>query len=227
MFELDDGTVMIDKYLGDSEYIIIPESFGGKKVSVVDGLNGSTLKGVVIPDTVTTIRERAFNNSYNLEEVKIGNSVESIGEYAFINCEGLKSLNLPDSITTIGEAAFNGNSLKEIHIPAGVTEITAGAFCNGKWEELTVPGTVKVIGVQAFAADRELKNVYIEDGVESILYDAFGDCEQIKELHIPDSVTEFGDGKIVDNTDILTIYAPEGSAAEAYAHENDINFVAE
>ncbi len=48
--ELDDGTLMIKKYVGEAPYIIIPEDISGKKITIVDGLFGDTLKGVVLPD---------------------------------------------------------------------------------------------------------------------------------------------------------------------------------
>ena len=142
-------------------------------------------------------------------------------------CDSLTFVNLPDSITYIGEDALNVNSIEELHIPTGLSEIMPGAFTNGKFSTVTIPGNIRVIGYQSMAANDELKTVYIEDGVEEIEYGVFEDCPQLEELHIPASVTTFGDDHIVDRTDILTIYAPEGSAAEEYAHSNDINFVAE
>ena len=226
--EISDSELALTKYHGDAEYLIIPDNFSGREIVKVSGFSGKVnLKGVVIPDTVKTIGDRAFNGCENLETVTLGNGVETIDEAAFINCDSLSFVNLPDSITYIGEMAFDGNNIKELHIPTGLSEIMSGAFTNGKFSTVTIPGNIKVIGYQAMAANDELKTVYIEDGVEEIEYEVFDDCPQLEELHIPASVTTFGDDFIVDKTDILTIYAPEGSAAEEYAHSNDINFVAE
>lgn len=72
--------------------------------------------------------------------------------------------------------------------------------------------------------------MYIEDGVETIGSKAFQKCSALEEIHIPASVTSFGEdgsGKIVDSADGITIYAPSGSAAEEYANSKGFNFVAE
>ena len=59
-----------------------------------------------IPDSVTTIGNRAFNYCRSLTSVTIGDSVTTIGDYAFSDCESLTSVTIPDSVTTIGNYAF-------------------------------------------------------------------------------------------------------------------------
>ena len=59
-----------------------------------------------IPDSVTTIGERAFSDCSNLTSVTIPDSVTTIGEGAFSWCESLTSVTIPDSVTTIGNGAF-------------------------------------------------------------------------------------------------------------------------
>jgi len=226
--ELDNNELAITKYLGDAEYLIIPDNISGREIVEVSGFHDKdNLKGVVIPDTVRIIGNSAFISCSNLESVTLGNNVETIGESAFINCDSLTNVNLPDSITYIGEMAFDVSSIEELYIPIGLSEIKAGAFANGNFSTVTIPENIKIIGRQSFGANDELKTVYIEDGVETIEDQAFSDCDNLEELHIPASVTNIDDGQIVDSTDILTIYAPAGSAAEEYAHSHDINFVEE
>ena len=59
-----------------------------------------------IPDSVTTIGNRAFNYCRSLTSVTIGDSVTTIGDYAFSDCDSLTSVTIPDSVTTIGNYAF-------------------------------------------------------------------------------------------------------------------------
>ena len=59
-----------------------------------------------IPDSVTTIGERAFSNCDSLTSIVIPDSVTTIGNYAFRFCNSLTSILIPDSVTTIGKYAF-------------------------------------------------------------------------------------------------------------------------
>lgn len=49
-------------------------------------LNGEEVKDLVIPDGVTAISDKAFENCLSLTSVTIGNSVTSIGASAFLSC---------------------------------------------------------------------------------------------------------------------------------------------
>lgn len=64
------------------------------------------LISVLIPNSVTTIEECAFTTCNSLTSVIIPNSVSTIGRWAFSSCDGLKSLYLPESIKQIEEYAF-------------------------------------------------------------------------------------------------------------------------
>ena len=46
----------------------------------------------MIPDSVTVIKNSAFGNCVNLENVTMNNSVATIGEYVFKNCIKLKNV---------------------------------------------------------------------------------------------------------------------------------------
>ena len=90
-------------------------------------LNGEELKDLIIPSSVTSIGDGAFQDCYSLTSVTIPNSVITIGKYAFDRCH-LTSLVLSNSVTTIGSAAFYGCGLNQITIPNSVTSIERGAF---------------------------------------------------------------------------------------------------
>ena len=94
-------------------------------------LNGSEIKDLVIPNSVTSISINAFNGCSGLTSVTIPNSVTSIGNGAFRECSGLTSVTIPNSVTSISNNAFSGcSSLASITISNSVTSIGWAAFAN-------------------------------------------------------------------------------------------------
>ena len=88
-------------------------------------------KTTVIPNTVTSIGNFAFNGCTGLTSITIPNSVTSIGEYAFNQCTGLTSITIPDGVTSIGKYAFYScRGLTSVTIGSGVTSIGESAFRN-------------------------------------------------------------------------------------------------
>ncbi|MBR7101946.1 MAG: leucine-rich repeat domain-containing protein [Clostridia bacterium] len=92
-------------------------------------LNGALVTDLVIPNTVTEIKDSAFIGCSSLTSVTIPDSVTSIGYSAFVGCSNLTSIAIPDSVTSIGNVAFFGcSSLTSITIPDSVTSIGNLAF---------------------------------------------------------------------------------------------------
>ena len=111
-------------------------------------LNGSMVKDLVIPNSVTSIGASAFRGCSDLTSVTIPNSVTSIGDDAFNYCFGLTSVTIGSSVTSIGAWAFgNCSGLTSIEIPNSVTSIGSSAFagCSGlrsvTCETTSVPST--------------------------------------------------------------------------------------
>ena len=59
-----------------------------------------------IPQSVTSIGNRAFNNCDALTSISISDCVTSIGDEAFYNCSSLSSVNIGNGIKSLGERAF-------------------------------------------------------------------------------------------------------------------------
>ena len=96
----------------------------------------------MLPNTVTSIRERAFYGCTNLSLKELPDSIVKIGNSAFYQCTNLPLKRLPNSVVTIGTSAFYGCSNLEItQIPASVTSIGGSAFReNTKLTSVTVLG---------------------------------------------------------------------------------------
>ena len=142
------------------------------------------LTSIVIPDSVTSIGDRAFHLCGRLISVVIGESVKSIGEMAFESCSKLTSIVIPDSVTTIGERAFRGcYGLTSVVIGKRVTSIGYAAFrgCS-KLTSVVIPDSVTSIGEYAFENCSGLTSVVIGKRVTEIGNYAFIGCHRLIEV---------------------------------------------
>ena len=64
---------------------------------------------IIIPNSVTSIANNAFQGCISLESVIISNSVTSIGVLAFAGCTSLTSITIPSSVTSVSDNAFQGS----------------------------------------------------------------------------------------------------------------------
>ena len=210
--ELDDGTLEITKYAGNSATYVIPGEIDGKKVTEI---GDSTFKGcteltsITIPDGVIGIGNNAFSGCTSLETVTIPASVTYVGNSAFYGCTSLKSVTVPESVTYIGGYAFaECYSLKYADIPANVSGIGSSPFYNcrsleninideaNKWYT-TVDGVLydkDKTELINYPAGKKDSSYVIPEGIRTIREKAFYGCLNLCELTIPDSVTEIESG---------------------------------
>ena len=97
---------------------------------------------------------------------------------------------------------------------------------NGKLERLVIEEGITTIGTLAFTRCGPLTSVELPESLQVIKTGAFYSCTDMEKITIPESVTEIEEGAFED-CPALTIYGKAGSAAEVYAAENGIPFVAE
>ncbi len=128
--------------------------------------------------TVTAIGNQAFRYQ-DFKTVKLPNTITSIGERAFQYCRDITNMNIPTSLKTIGEEAFWSCTSWDIlvEIPEGVTEIPSGAFQSlHNAKGLIIPTTVKTIenSFKDFGVNVQTDMpLIIPTNVISIEYDSF------------------------------------------------------
>ena len=178
LYSSEDG-VLFDKH--KTELLVFPAGKSGH---------------YTIPESVTSIGDRAFNYCRNLFSVAIPDSVTSIGGGAFESCISLANLTIPDSVTSIGNSAFNYcRDLSSVTISNSITTIAEGTFYTCiNLTSVTVPDSVTNIGNSAFGWCINLTSINISDSVTSIDSDAFLGCSNLTSVTIPDGVTRISEG---------------------------------
>jgi hypothetical protein len=167
-------------------------------------------KNTIIPNSVTSIGDRAFSGCTGLTSIEIPNSVTSIGSYAFYECSGLTNINIPNSVTSIGRYAFyHCSGLTSINIPNSMTSIGSDAFyyCTGL-TSINIPNSVTSIGNNAFRGCTGLTSIEIPNSVTSIGNYAFRDCTGLTSINIPNSVTSIGSSAFYGCTGLTSIEIP-------------------
>ena len=126
---------------------------------------------------MTTIRDKAFAECFNLESITIPSSVESIGDHVFGGCCNLREIK--------GEyATADGRGL--------VMRDTLIRVAAAGLERYVVPKNVKVIDIGALWGCDSLQEVQLHDDVTHIGEAAFCVCDSLAGITIPNSVTMIG-----------------------------------
>ena len=151
----------------------------------------STLKSVIISDSVAVIRSALFHACVNLTCAIIGNHVQVIEGNAFEGCINLTNISIPNSVTTIGNFAFSDC--------CSITDIT-------------IPNSVEEIGRYAFHGCTSLKYVKIEDSTNAlnVAYSSnswshiFYKCS-LEKVYLGRDMSNSNRGYVFDSIDTLII----------------------
>lgn len=212
----------------------------------------TAIKNLTLPNNVSIIGCNAFKNCTGLTSMIIPDNVKTLGTYLFYGCNNLSSVTLPTDLTkipdgtfgncnlssyeisenvdSIGADAFYGNPLKEIVIPSSVTEIGNGAFAGcynlisvdinstniinqGQYInvfgeqvlEYKLGGSITDLQDYAFFNCQQLKNVTLPDSLVTIGESAFERCVCLDSIYIPKTVTNIGDYAFYDCANLTSV----------------------
>lgn len=192
-----------------------------------------------------------FAGCKGLAEVSFGKGVTSIGSNAFNGCTSLERIHLPNSLQEVGSDVFAGcTSLTQAELSSQLDAISYRMFsgCTAL-KKIEIPDGIKHINFRAFSGCSELTSVVIPDSVVSIgegyefvgidyilgmCGGVFENCPNLSYVTIPESVTEIpvesasGSYQVTHTLnfeDTTVVRVKEGSEAEKYVLEKELNFI--
>lgn len=198
------GTLEIKSYKGDSENIVIPSSYHGKKVAYIasNAFKGSDIVSVSLPDSIVSIGESAFNGCEKLQKVDFGKGVEYIDLFAFRGCVLLENVEINSPLSDFNASAFiDCEKLKDITVSekSDFVSVDRVLFSKDKttavWAPSDVdlakfnyPEGVKKYGAFFFYGHDEMTSFSFPEGTEAVERGVFAYCGNLAEVSIPDSV---------------------------------------
>ncbi len=174
----------------------VPAQLNGINVNNIgaSAFAGATnITGIVVPDTVKSISEYAFNGCTSLTDVDLG-SVEKLYHHAFHNCTSLKNITIPRTLNDV--EAYNGNtfaysspftgetSLKNVTLEEGLTNIAPCLLAFAEIEEIEIPNTVTHISYSAFQNCESLKEIKLPNSVKTLEEEVFRGCTSLESIDL-------------------------------------------
>lgn len=126
-----------------------------------------------------------FRNSTSLKTVVIGNSVTTIGRQAFYGCSELTTITIPGSVTSIGSRAFDGcGKLNRVNI------MDLGKWCQIEFGDIIA--NPLYYAHRLYSNEKEVKHLVIPPTVSAIGRYSFVMCWELESVTVPGSVTAIG-----------------------------------
>ena len=204
LFACDDNSDDITDYTNYLDFHLLPDgtySVGGKSDLYLEYIEKIEIPSTYNGKAVTQIVQNGFHGVSSLKEIVIPNSITAVGENAFEDCNNL-ICNIKDGLKYIGNEENKYLYLVDV-VDFNLTSATIDSNCRfiGEYvfhsctnlESVVIGNSVTTIGGDAFSNCYRLESVVMGNSVTTIREDAFYSCESLKEIEIPNSVTTIGD----------------------------------
>lgn len=168
--------------------VIIPSVYNGLPVTMIGKVafhNCTSIKSVIIPDSITFLEAYTFYGCTSLQTVTIGSFVHTINSGHFDACSSLMNIEINDNNPYLKSIDGNVYSKNKENLLI---------YAKGKQDKsFVIPNFVTSIADNAFADSDNLTSVIIPNSVTTIGFFAFGSCNSLVDIQIPSSVTSIGE----------------------------------
>ena len=210
---------------GQINEIWIPAQYEGIAVKAIgdNAFQDCQTTKIILPDTITTIGNRAFYGCANLTTLDIPSSVTEIGEEAFRDC-GISTIAIPDGVTVLNGNTFSGcENLTSVTIGKGVKEL--GRFVFEKCSALAnfvvseENAALKAEDGVLYSKDGTVLYYYptgnprtsftVPNGVKEIARTAFSYCANLTSVTLPEGLTHIHEFAFNECNKLASINLPE------------------
>lgn len=202
-----------DEYRNTVTDVVIPSSYEGKPVVMVDGFDKAVnMTSVTFPDTLIAIS--GFYNCTSLKSVVIPKSVTVLGDGCFCNCTSLESVTFEEGseLEAIGkDGCFQNSKITSITLPEGLESIGASCFAGcSQLTSISIPNSVYEMEYSVFSRIND-KAVITIDRVENSIVE-----DDTYDWGTPSTATITWTGK---KTTYTITYKPNGATGESFTTE--------
>ena len=193
-----------------------------------------TLTSISLPETIDTIRARAFNQTDCQTAFVTPKSLRYIGESAFRDAHftsytlnkglkyigkqafeyistSVKQLDIPEGVEELGESVFFGNSsLTTINLPSTLKKISKDTFYKCGITSISLPASLDTIPEKAFYNCLSLKTVNMAEGTRYIGSYAFWKCGKLTTVNLPQGLDYIGEGAFMQ-TGLTSFTVPQNT----------------
>ena len=214
-YVIKDDAVVLKKYTGTEENVVIPETIQNLEVRTIDARcfenhsNANAVHTVTISSTVCNISTLAFYNSKFLENIICDDNISYISENGVLYTSDFLSL-----------IAYPENKSDTSYVmPDTITKIYSNAFsfCNCL-ETVTLSPNLEIIPDYAFAYNAGIQSVTAKGNISHIGFAAFCKCEKLSSLRFLSSVDNINPKSVLFCNSLKSLStANENSILKDYA----------
>ncbi len=229
-----DGEYTITSYKGGSGTTIeIPSTLDGHEIELKDGTKETVASGKVVAIGGGAMSSTNGMPTLSITDIIIPSTVKSIGDAAFQGNRKLANLLIQgEGLESIGHFAIAGSALQTVNLPKSVKSISAGAFMSAVVQNVVVADgcaayssvdgvlyTADMKTLHTYPMGRDADSYTVADGVTKIEEEAFR-CDPnstrvnehgVKTVVLPESVAEIGWAAFRYAKDLETVKLPEAA----------------
>ena len=162
----------------------------------------TTIKYVVLGDSVSNINDNDFQYFYKLQSITFNNNITFISNEAFNGCNKIETIFWNSSkVSPYVVTQYCKNNLKNIFLGDSIYCIMDRAFYDcANITTIIIPENVRIIGNEAFKGCSKLTTINIPENVRTIGIEAFKGCSKLTTINIPNNVTDIGRDAFIGTT---------------------------